>query len=456
MYQAISYKDPDGIVLINDKTVYRYVAHSYKDAYDQFMTSGLYHELVSRGLLIPHEESLLTPEEKAAYYQILVPEFIPFISLPYEWTFSQWQEVILAQLEINQLALQYGMTLKDANPFNFTFHNGQCIFFDTLSFEKYTENSPWVAYRQFCEMMLGPLALMKFNHPDWAMMMKGSINGWGVDFISRNLKRASRTSFAVLVHLHWHARYTHRAPSVGGKSGLNAQKLRLMWQMLHRSIGSWKLKTNADHWSRYYLQDIDSPAYLEHKVDVITRILKDLRPLQVVDLGANSGKFSLLSAAYSQQVIAVESDHSCLEMLWKEIGDKKVTNIQLVHADIAEPPPAIGWKNEERAALITRLNGDMLLGLALVHHLCISRNVPLQLIASLFADLSSEWALVEFIPKSDPKMVQMLANRPDNIHPYDEETFIKAFAEFFVLKESIQLNASGRKLFLWKRIKTRF
>jgi len=98
----------------------------------------------------------------------------------------------------------------------------------------------------------------------------------------------------------------------------------------------------------------------------------------------------------------------------------------------------------------------MLLGLALVHHLCISRNVPLQLIASLFADLSSEWALVEFIPKSDPKMVQMLANRPDNIHPYDEETFIKAFAEFFVLKESIQLNASGRKLFLCKRIKTRF
>ena len=91
---------------------------------------------------------------------MIKPELIEFISYPYEWCFSQYQDAALTTLEIERRALSRGMTLKDCSAYNVQFQSGRPIFIDTLSFETYREGEPWTGYRQFCEHFVAPLALM--------------------------------------------------------------------------------------------------------------------------------------------------------------------------------------------------------------------------------------------------------------------------------------------------------
>lgn len=99
------------------------------------------------GLLVPHEEEGADSAEEGRAYKILKPRSIPFISYPYEWCFSQLRAAALTTLQIQKEALRFGMTLKDGSAYNVQFIGAQPVFIDTLSFEKYREGSPWVAYR---------------------------------------------------------------------------------------------------------------------------------------------------------------------------------------------------------------------------------------------------------------------------------------------------------------------
>jgi hypothetical protein len=171
----------------------------------------------------------------------------------------------------------------------------------------------------------------------------------------------------------------------------------------------------------------------------------------VVDLGAHNGKFSLVAALYAKQVIAVEPDRSCIDALYLACREKQVTNITTIVADITQPSPGTGWKNEEREPLLKRLNCDMVMALALIHHLCISKNIPLAFVASLLAGITTKYAIVEFVPKPDPKIQSMLANREDIFDEYNETRFIDHFSEYFDLLEMHSCASSGRKLFLWTK-----
>jgi hypothetical protein len=451
--QAISYRDKNGFVVVEDQCVSRYVTHAYAATYDHLMNSGLYEILIKENLLIPHETRSVPDWGKAIYYTILVPEFIPVVSFPYEWTPAQWKKVVITTLEINLIAIKYGMILKDASPFNLTFHKGNCVFIDTLSFDFY-ENGPWVAYRQFCESMLGPIALMHYNSTEWSSLLMASINGWNLLFIHRNLPFRSYFSFNVLMHIHWHASYSNTSKYKTAKSAdvsLSSQKLVALWSMLHKSVSGWKLNRMPRHWSTYYETDIESPGYLDHKTRIVMDILKRKANECVIDLGSNNGRFSLIASAYARRVIAVESDHGSMEQLIDLIHRQHISNISTIVADITQPVPGVGWHNEERQPLLKRLHGDMLLALALVHHLCISKNIPLEFVAQLFHEMTEQYLVIEFVPKSDPKVKQMLANRADVFDDYTEEHFLSVFGSLFSLKETYSIDSSSRKLFVWEK-----
>ena len=151
MLQPISYHDRDGFVVERNNELYRYVQFSYADTYNHFINSGLYQRLTEDGLLISHREETMSYEDQQMYFKILVPERIGTLTLPAEWTPSQWKEAVICYLKISMIAIEYNMILKDATPYNFSFYKGNCILFDTLSFEKYIAGQPWIAYRQFCE-----------------------------------------------------------------------------------------------------------------------------------------------------------------------------------------------------------------------------------------------------------------------------------------------------------------
>lgn len=457
MIEKISYKDPDGYVRTEQGKITRYLSEAYKDSYDHLMLSGLYEKLVKEGLLIPHTEGSLASPKKGVY-KVLYPEYIDYISFPYEWSFLQWRSVILAFLKINVIALEHGMILKDATPFNFTFYKGKPIFFDTSSFEFYKDGQPWIAYSQFCEEMLGPFALMKYRSPKWGAIFSSSIKGFDLGFVSAHLPRASYFNLTCLMHIHWHSSYKNKsvgkAVDTQSGGGFTRQKLVALWQMMGNTAKSWNKPFTPKNyfWSAYYQEFIESESYQNEKKDKVGAWLQRIQPAEVIDFGANTGVFSFLAAAASKKVVAVEMDPFCVDQLYKDIKAQKQHNILPMVADLMQPYGGLGWNNEERPALLSRLKAEMVMGLALIHHLCITHNVPMEFVAELFANATKRYLIIEFIPKSDEKVQRMLQNRADIFDGYTEENFMYAFSNRFRLLDKFTSDHSQRSLYLWEKV----
>src|SRR3954469_2008329 len=217
-----SFRDPSGFVFQRNGIVYRQVNQSYRDDYDLMIRSGFYRRMVDDGWLVAHAEE--GPDAIAAEpgiaYKILQPERIPFISYPYEWCFSQLKDAALLTLAIQRRAIEHGMTLKDCNAYNVQFREGRGIFIDTLSFEAYREGSPWVAYRQFCQHFLAPLALMSLIDVRLNQLSRTNIDGVPLDLAARLLPLRSRLRPSLLVHIHLHAKMqsAHAGSAVAQRS----------------------------------------------------------------------------------------------------------------------------------------------------------------------------------------------------------------------------------------------
>ena len=206
-----SFRDPSGFIFTVNDTLYRQVNHLYKEEYDLIMSSGLYDHLKKSKTLVAHQEvSLdLSPDPQIAY-KVIKPDPIAFISYPYEWCFSQLKEAAILTLAIAKRSLAYGMSLKDASAYNVQFKNGRAIFIDSLSFEKYIEGKPWIAYRQFCQHFLAPLALMAYRDVKMNQLLRTNIDGVPLDIASKLLPLRTRLNFGLLTHIHLHAKSQQR------------------------------------------------------------------------------------------------------------------------------------------------------------------------------------------------------------------------------------------------------
>lgn len=201
-----SFRDPSGFLFTREGTLYRQINLTYRDNYDLLLKSGLYERLVDRGLLVLHREVDAPAADPDRVYRLIEPEPIQFISYPYEWCFSQLQDAALATLEIQRIALDCGMSLKDSSAYNIQFHNGRPVLIDTLSFERYPQGQPWIGYRQFCQHFLAPLALMSQTDVRLSLLLRNYIDGIPLDLASRLLPTRTRFSFSLLTHLHLHAK----------------------------------------------------------------------------------------------------------------------------------------------------------------------------------------------------------------------------------------------------------
>ncbi|MBU1127173.1 SAM-dependent methyltransferase, partial [Patescibacteria group bacterium] len=149
--EASSFRDPNGFIFFIGSDLFRQINETGRQNFDFLTDSGLYQKLVEDKLLIAHEQApeKITLSKNA--YKIIKPQIIPFLSYPYEWSFTQLKDAALLTLKIQETALKYNMSLKDASAYNVQFIGCNPIFIDTLSFEKYKEGQPWIAYRQFCQ-----------------------------------------------------------------------------------------------------------------------------------------------------------------------------------------------------------------------------------------------------------------------------------------------------------------
>lgn len=446
---ASSFRDPSGFVYRENGTLLRQVNRSYAEHYDHLMASGLYKELVGKNLLIPHEE-IDAPEA----YKTLKPTQIPFITYPSEWSFSQLKDSALVTLAIQRRALAHGMTLKDASAYNIALVEGRPKLIDTLSFEKIEEGAPWVAYRQFCQHFLAPLALMHYRDVRLQQLFVTNIDGVPLDLASTLLPARSRLNLAMQLHIHIHARAQKRyadkdTRQITQKRSVSKQALLGVIDNLESAIKkfSWNPKQTA--WADYYQDDSYTASAFADKQALIGGMIEQINPRVLWDCGANTGEFSRLASQKGIVTVSMDSDPGAVELNYQQMrqrGDKTLFPLVI---DLTNPTPAIGWANRERDSLMERGPADLVLALALIHHLAISNNVPLGSVTDFFARISQS-LIIEFVPKSDHKVQDLLLNRQDIFPDYTQEGFEAAFQQRFTIEQRVPVKDSQRVIYLMR------
>lgn len=449
-----SFRDPSGFVFERDGTLYRQVDHSYAADYAALMESGLYDELVEAGLLVAHEEVSGIETGVGEPHAVLRPERVPFVSYPYEWSFSQLKDAALLTLRLQKRALARGMTLKDASAYNVQFVGGRPVFIDTLSFARRPEGSPWTAYRQFCQHFLAPLALMAYRDVRMARLLRTHLDGIPLDLARTLLPGRAWLRIGLFMHIRQHAGYqrryegdteaTERARPITEKSLLD------IVETLRMAVRKLDWAPEGTEWAEYYDGDSYTDASAAHKRDLVSKCLDAIGPNSAWDLGANTGAFSRLAAERGIPTAAFDIDPACVERNYRAVRKERETRVLPLLMDLSNPSPGLGWAHAERDSLAQRGPTGVVMALALVHHLAIGNNVPLPRVAAFFAELS-EHVVIEFVPKSDPKVEVLLATREDVFPDYTRSGFEAAMGRYFTVEEALPIRESDRILYRLQR-----
>jgi len=445
-----SFRDPSGFLFYRHGYLYRQVNSIYREDYNHLMNSGLYRALVDSALLIPHEETDVKAMSPEKAFITIRPEQIPFVSYPYEWSFSQLRDAALTTLEVQKRSLDFGMTLKDCSAYNIQFRQGRPVFVDTLSFKRYREGQPWIAYRQFCQHFLAPLALMSYVDTRLSQMFRIHIDGIPLDLASSLLPFHTRLRLSLLIHIHLHALsqryYAGRTVKISQHRMSRLSMVSLI-DSLQSAIQKLKCPLRVTEWYDYYVDSNYSEMALKQKRELVSQFLDKISPRVVWDLGANIGMFSRIAGDKGIQTICFDSDPACVDRNYRECIAEGRINILPLLVDLTNPSPGIGWQNQERMSLDDRGPADTVLALALIHHLTISNNTPFGKIVDFFATICNS-LIIEFVPKNDSQIQRLLATREDIFSDYSRDVFEKEFEKRFIIQDSRSIADSERVLYL--------
>jgi len=452
MRLASSFRDPHGFVFERDGIIYRQVNEAHEAHFAAFLSSGLYERLVQEGLLVRHEEVTLDLAAEPGAIHVLRPERIQFVSYPYEWGFLQLRDAATLTLRVQELALDHGMSLRDASAFNVAFRGSRPVFIDTTSFEILPEGRPWVAYRQFCEHFLAPLALMAYRDVRMGQLTRVWLDGIPLDLAAGLLPSRASVRPGLAMHLRMHAR-TQRTRASDRSSRdrtFSPQAFRGLIESLLKAVEGLTEPAGYSVWRDYYGEaDHYTDAAAREKERVVASWLEELQPTCVWDLGANTGRFARLASS-SADTVAFDLDPFCVDEAYRRAradGDERLLPLVM---DLANPSPGVGWMNEERSGVWARGSADLVLALALIHHLAIGRNVPLPAFAETLSR-SGRHAIVEWVPKDDPKVTVLLRDRADVFGGYSREGFEAAMAPHFHVGGVEPLPGSDRLLYRLRR-----
>jgi SAM-dependent methyltransferase len=463
-----TFRDPAGELQLTATCALRRIRPAAEEETRAFLASPLRLVLEQSGDLIPSRVA-----EPGSHPCIAPGEFwlehprIDPISYPWEWTTAQWRSAAELTLRIAGQAIDAGWTLKDATPLNIVFDGPRPILVDVLSFERRDPHSSvWLAYGQFVRTFLLPLIAAKYlSWPLPATMF--ARDGYEPRQIYDALPRWRRLSPDLLDVVTLATVFERPGPNPGRGSGRSAAKktrsttdpalathlLQKRIQRLGKQIRNVTSQRSHSQWSQYeksagHYQAAD----VDEKQQFVKSILARCRPGRVLDIGANTGTYSLLAADAGAKIVSLDSDSAALEVLWRTAAKQNKPITALV-ADIARPTPAAGWRNREHFSLLDRLAGgfDLVLMLAVIHHLILRHQLPLTHIAGLCATLTRRWLLLEWVPPSDPMFQEWLRGRDDLYGHLTEDDLTHAFAPHFAVRERAQLG-NGRVLLLFDRI----
>lgn len=449
-----SYKDPSGFVFKRNGEIYRQINKFSSDDYEFFMSSGLYKNLIEKGFIVEHEEVNDVIGNEKNFYKCIKPFQIEYITYPYEWCFSALKDAAVLTLNIQLEALKYSMSLKDASAYNVQFFNGSPIFIDTLSFERYEDGSPWQAYRQFCKHFLAPLALMSYTDVRLNRLLINNIDGIPLDLAKKLLPKRAKFNFGILTHIFLHSdcqkQYENNVKALEKPVKMSKNALIALIENLKDLVLGLKFPKIKTEWGEYYSNtNYTEQSFLEKK-SIISDYIEKINPKTVCDLGANRGDFSRIASDKCIQTLAFDIDEVAVEENYLQMKKLKEFDILPLLQDLTNPSPAIGFANDERASFSSRFKSDLVMALALIHHLSISNNLPFDNTAEFFSELA-QYLIIEFVPKEDSKVQILLSTRKDIFPEYNEQCFEAVYSKYYEILEKRNIQSSKRILYLMRR-----
>jgi hypothetical protein len=449
-----SFRDPAGFVYNSEGQFFRQINLSYSEIYDEVINCGLFDSLIEKNWLLPFEEDGTESFKSDDGYKIIKPLRIPFVSYPYEWSFSQIKDAALLTLDIHLAALQKGLLLKDASSYNIQFYKGRPIFIDHLSFDLSDRYGVWPAYGQFCRHFLAPLVLMSRVNIQLGQLYRLYLDGVPLDLATAMLPAKNRLNPGLLMHLYLHARSQNKYADQGNKlkesQKLTSKQLISIARSLRNTVKNISWKPSNTEWGDYYTDTNYNDVAMTSKKEIVSDFLQQISPKKVWDLGGNIGVMSRLALQNGAHVLSFDIDPAAVEKNYLQCKEENERNLLPLIMDFNNPSPDIGFACRERDSLTTRGPADLLLALALIHHLSISNNLPFIYLSEYFSSLGN-WLIIEFVPKKDSQVQRLLTSREDIFVDYTEDYFEASFSNNFSIIKKERISESDRIVYLMRK-----
>lgn len=453
---AGSFRDPDSRVYVSDDGVFRALSPTGLDDWRALRASDAFAELSARGCLVETREA--NGDRPAAlrdgWAGVLRHAPVPFVSYPYEWTFGMLRDAALLQLEVLERCLADGLMVKDASPYNVQWHGARPLFIDIGSFERLHEGEPWIAYRQFCMLFLYPLMLQAYKGLPFQPLLRGAIDGITPAQANAVMSLRDRLRRGVLTHVALHSRLERRYDAVAGRearselrrAGFTSELIAANVRRLRKLVARLDWDPGRSAWTDYRDVSAHLDADADEKAAFVAVAAGRRRRRLAWDLGANDGAYARIAARTSEHVVAMDVDHPTVERLYRSLRDAGEQRILPLVVDVCDPSPALGWRGRERDTLPDRGRPELTLCLALVHHLAITRNVPLRDVVDWLASLGGT-IVVEFPEREDPMVQRLLAGKREGTHgDYDRAHFERCLEDAVVVDRRHVL-PTGRVLY---------
>ncbi|WDT94402.1 class I SAM-dependent methyltransferase [Thermoleophilum album] len=457
-----SFRDPESRVFYADGEVLRALSAEGLADFEALAQSALFARAQAEGRIVRTERvddwralDLPLVKEPAA---VLRHERVPFVSYPYEWPFSMLKDAALLQLDLLRDALAEALVLKDASPYNVQFVGARATFVDVGSFERLRPGETWTAYRQFCMLFLYPLLLQALRGVDYQPLLRGQIDGIDPFAMRALLPLRDRLRRGVFTHVTLHARLQQRYADRAGeiRSSLSRQladpalQRRLLdanVRKMRKLVERLRWQPASGVWVSYGERNTYSDEDTRLKEQFVEEAAAGARRRLVWDLGCNNGRYARIAARHADYVVAVDADQGPVELLYRDLREEGNDRILPLVMNLADPSPGLGWRGAERRPLWERGRPDLVLALALIHHIAISANVPVREFLDWLHSLGSE-LVIEFPTRDDPMVQKLLAGKRAGLHPdYERERFERELRELFEIRKSVELPSGTRILY---------
>ncbi len=444
-----SFRDPSGFVCHLGDEVYRAVDDRCAALVDALSGSGLLTQLQQEAGLVP---TRLVREHDAAHttlrqhfphaHAFLQHEKIPFLSYPYEWPRSMLADAALCCLDLQILLIEHELSLKDASVYNIQFARGLPVFIDVPSIEAVTRRDVWTGLHQFYRMFLFPLLMSRFGRTTLKEYFLSNLEGADLDNVYDRFGflGSLRASLWLDVWLPYQLQRCNRSNGTALRNRIerntsDPRPLLINLRRLRRKVDSLcDASRGTSRWIDYAGHNSYSEDDTARKKAFLTRFLEAHPLTRILDIGCNTGRYAELAARRGVPLVAIDTDESCVDTLHRRTRKTGLDILPLV-MDITNPSPGIGFRNSERQPFTSRASFDCVFALALVHHLLVTSRLPLESIRDMLADLTSAWAIVEFVAPDDPMFVQILGAREDIYRHVTLDRFLEVFGTRFHVRD---------------------